>query len=166
MLLTVSETLTSAWDFIVQHCAELGITISIPILVGIIGKIIFSIVKNKITIKTSTLSLINGVKKEILELKNVVAELKSQTQENLVEIRDGINEKIDAKFDELKQKRIKLYNDMMSGVDKIEETTTQVIETVEQEIEKVEEVVENIEVEQPVEKPIQQNEVSIDDLMR
>lgn len=166
MLLTVSETLTNAWDWIVVHCAELGITISIPILVGIIGKILLSVVKNKITIKTSVLNVVNTTKQQIGELKELIKDFRFQTEEQLNKFEQKVDEKIDHKFEDLKQKRIELYNNIMSGVDKIEQETTETLEVVEEQLVEVEKVVE--EVDKIADEVIQEvdDAISADDIMR
>lgn len=166
MLLTVSETLTNAWDWIVVHCAELGITISIPILVGIIGKILLSVVKNKITIKTSVLNVVNTTKQQIGELKELIKDFRVQTEEQLNKFEQKVDEKIDHKFEDLRQKRIELYNNIMNGVDKIEEKSTEIIEQAETEISNIEEVIEKVDIQVDETIISVQEEISADDIMR
>lgn len=171
LLCSVSETFTLIGDWIAQHCAELGITISIPVLIGFVAKVIISLIKNKWTIKNSVLGATKELKQSTNEVKSTVVEFMEQVKADLTTFKEEISAQIDNKFIELQEKRQKIYNSAMQGIDHIElvtntktEEVIENIEVLEEKIEQVEEIVEEEQQEEVVE--VEQTKVSADSIIR
>ena len=161
MLLSVSESLTQFGDWIGQHFAELGALISMPVLIGFICKIIFTVIKNKQIIKGATLSAINTFKDGIKELRQEIAVFGENFDKRMSEF----DAKLDSKFDNLRQKRKELYNQIMETSDKIEMETQEVLQQVEEKIEEVEkDTIE--ELEKLPESVVEETTVDADDILR
>lgn len=137
MLLTVSGTLSQFGDWISQHFAELGITISIPVLVGFICKLIIAFVRNKKAIKSAVVSATNTLKNGITDLRAEIENFKQETKTALIDFEQKMAEKIDYKFDNLKEKRKELYNSLMNGVDQIAEKGDEILDITEEKIEEI-----------------------------
>lgn len=163
MLLTVSESLSQFGDWIGQHFAELGALISMPVIIGFLCKIIFTVIKNKQIIKEATLSAINTFKDGIKELRQEIAVLGENTDKKMAEL----DIRLDQKFDELRKKRKKLYNQIMQDKDIIEEKTDEVLQEVEQKVEKIEEeVIEIVDAIPETTPEIVEKTVNVDDILR
>lgn len=173
LLCSVSETFTLIGDWIAQHCAELGITISIPVLIGFVAKIIVSLVKNKWTIKNSVLSATKELKQSTNDVKKTVVEFMEQVRNDLTTFKEEIAVQIDNKFVELQEKRQIIYNNAMQGIDHIElvtekkaEQVLEVLEELEQEAEQIEEPVVEVEQVEEIIEEITEEKVSADSIIR
>lgn len=169
MLLTVSDTLSQFGDWISQHFAHLGLTISIPVVIGFICKFIVTFIQNKKAIKSAVIGATNTLKNGINELRGEIENFKNETKNVLADFEQKMGEKIDYKFDNLKEKRKELYNNIMSGVDHIADKSDEILDKAEEQITVAEEVIveqiDKIPDEIPVEAPVE-NLVSAEDIMR
>lgn len=145
MILALSETLSHICDWIVEHCAELGITISIPVLaIGVI-KLISFLVKNKLTIKKAVLGCVKATNDGVEDLKKTILEFKKDLDTRIADLERNTENKIDGKFEELKEKRKEIYNNIMAGIDKIETETQDIVQELNEDVQDiVEETVEEI----------------------
>lgn len=160
MLLGISEFLAQACDFVVAHCAEIGITISIPLIIFYICKTIYTSVKNKKAIKNAVTEGTKAIKEEISEFKTSLNERLSTFEANM-------ESKFDAKFVELKEKRKELYNNIYAGIDKIEEKAQETLEKVQEEITEIaQDIVEEVEPIQEVVAELKEETISAEDILR
>ena len=130
MLLSLSETLAQAGDWIAVHFAELGGVISIPVVVWFIAKLVLSLVSKRQAIKNATL-------KAVKKFNNDINVLKDEVKTRFDDLERNIENKIDGKFDELREKRKEIYNNIMAGVDKLEIKAQEVIEETKEKVEEI-----------------------------
>ena len=161
-LLTMSETLSQIGDWIITNFDKLGITISIPVVVSVICKIIIELIKNKKTIKNAILGATNTLVTGTDKISKQVCDFELQLNQKLEEFKNDMSSKIDTKFADLQEKRAKIYNDIVNDVKTIEPTATETIEEIKS-IETVE-AIETVETVETVEET--KTVYSADDIMR
>lgn len=165
MILNLSNTLAQVGDWIAVHFAELGGAISIPVVVWFLAKLVLSFVKNKQAIKSAVLQSVNTLNNGINVLKGEISAFKEEIKTQISDLESNFESKIDGKFEDLRERRKEIYNNIMAGVDKLETKTNEVIEKAEEKVEEIKEVVEQVE---KIPEIIENNktELSVDDILR
>lgn len=139
-----SDVLAQIGDWIVQNWAVLGGSVSIPVVIGFITRAIVNFFKNKKTIKLAVLGAIQEVKISTNTLSDMINVFKEDTNNKLQEFEDNVMKKIDSKYDELKEQRIELYNNVVAENEKIEIQAQEKIKQIDEQLDKLEKQVEEI----------------------
>ena len=157
----VSEWLTTVGDWIVEHCAQLGITISIPILIAFICKLVLGLIKNKATIKNAVLSATNTVKDATSTISQMIDKFQTELEAKMAEFEDSVGVMIDEKFGDLKDQRVELYNSIIGGVEVIKTEANKHLDEINEIAEAVEEKTAEVE-----EKVAEIEQVKAEDILR
>ena len=164
MLLNLSDILAKCADWFSVHFAEVSVAFTVPAIIWFLLKLLLSFIKNKQAIKSAVLDSVKTLNNGIAALKDEINIFKEEVKTQLSDFETKTESKIDGKFDELRERRKEIYNNIMAGIDKIENKTIQVVEKTEEEFKKTtEEIVEKIE---EVPEPIIEPTISEEDILR
>lgn len=140
LLLSVSETFSAFWDsasVFIQNCwGQITAGISISAVVIFVIKYIWWKIKNNKIIKEAITKATGAVETSTTSLSKRIDDFEEKTTEMFAKFEENFEKKFEDKFDKLKEKRMKAYNSIMTGTNKIQE-----------ELDKANEVAQNVDAE-------------------
>lgn len=146
LLLSVSETFSAFWDsasVFFQNCwGYITASVSITAIVLFIIKYIWWKIKNNKTIKEAITKATGVVENSTSSVNKRIDEFETKTTEMFARFEENFEKKFEDKFETLKKKRMKAYNSIMTGTNKIQE-----------ELDKANEMAQNIDAEMQKETP-------------
>ena len=146
LLLSVSETFSAFWDsasVFIQNCwGQLTASISISAVVFFLIKYIWWKIKNNKTIKEAISKATGAVETSTTSVNKRIDEFEAKTTEMFAKFEENFEKKFEDKFETLKEKRMKAYNSIMTGTNKIQE-----------ELDKANEMAQNVDAEMQKETP-------------
>lgn len=146
LLLSVSETFSAFWDsasVFIQNCwGQITAGISISAVVIFVIKYIWWKIKNNKIIKEAITKATGAVETSTTSLSKRIDDFEEKTTEMFAKFEENFEKKFEDKFDKLKEKRMKAYNSIMTGTNKIQE-----------ELDKANEVAQKVDAEMQKETP-------------
>lgn len=143
LLFTLSEDLTIISDWISANLSWFLPIICSPVVIfGIVKLIMFWITCVQAS-KQKQVKALNGVKESNTDLANKVQQSQELMQQELIAFEDKVIEHIEAKFTELRNKRVEMYNKVASITEQVEKEAIKIAPQKQEDIKAVVEAVEN-----------------------